>query len=361
VAIEEVAARCAPLVVLHAADKLRPSSADWFVDRSSLRWATGVGLDGLTVEEDIDDSRLGAASTHPYSHNDYTASRLTRPLDDHSARGPEPPVTQGFFLRLDQEGYARGDQGTSSNPSVYEGATVYWDYEENTRAMTYWLFYPGSSPPLGILRVGEQIGMRSRGEAGVPPDEEPPPVVERATAAAYLEEFQEAYPGLVREVDPAAQTRGFGDALGHLKRLAAGVEALLRDDDVLHEGDWERIVVYLDQADPENAPPDSVLFYRHSTNAPRKWASVEKEDGDHPVVYSAIGSHASLPSADFGYIDVGDRDGPKWRTWEDLASVAEQPWYGFGGAWGRVGKVRDATGPLGPGQHWKHAAPRPAV
>ena len=66
------------------------------------------------------------------------------------------------------------------------------------------------------------------------------------------------------------------------------------------------------------------------------------------------------PRPGFGHIDVGDPDGPQWRTWEDLASIVEQPWYGFGGAWGRVGKVRDSTGPLGPGAHWKHAAPRPA-
>jgi hypothetical protein len=361
VAIGEVAVRYAPLVVLHADDKLRPSSADWFVDRSSLRWATGVGLDGASVEDGVDDTRLGAASTNPYLHDGYSASELTRPLDDHSARGPEPPVAQGFFLRLDEEKFARGDKGTSSDASVYEGVRAYWDYEKNTRAMTYWLFYPGSSPPLGILRVGEQIGMRARGEAGVPEDEAPPPVIERATAAAYLEEFQEAYPGLAREVDPAAETRGFGDALGHLERLAAGVQALLRDDDVLHEGDWERVTVYLDQADPENAAPHSVLFYRHSTNTPRKWARVEKEGDTHPVAYSAIGSHASLPSPDFGYIDVGDGDGPRWQTWVDLAPIAEQPWYGFGGAWGRVGKVRDATGPLGPGPHWKHAAPRPSL
>jgi hypothetical protein len=141
--------------------------------------------------------------------------------------------------------------------------------------------------------------------------------------------------------------------------VAEGVRALLREDGVLHEGDWERITVYLDEADPEGAPPVSVGFYRHSTNTFKKWDGVDKQDGTHAVAYSAIGSHASLPTPGFGFIDVGDPDGPPWRTWEDLAPIAEQPWFGFGGAWGRVGKVRDSTGPLGPGAHWKHAAPRP--
>jgi hypothetical protein len=361
--LDELAVRYAPLVVLHDEDKLRPSSADWFLDRSSLRWATGAGLDSVPVPEaegEVDASRLGAASTNAYSFDGHAASKLTRPLDDHSARGGEPPVAQGFFLRLRENAFARGDKGTSSDSSVYTGTTTYWDYDETARALTYWLFYAGSSPPLGILRMAEQIGLRARDAGEVPADEVPPPELEAATAAAFLEEFQQAYPGLAREVEPPTPTRGFGDALQRLRIVAAGVKALLRDDDVLHEGDWERVTVYLDQADPESAAPASVAFYRHSTNTFRKWESVDKEAGTHPVAYSAIGSHASLPTPGFGHIDVGDPDGPHWRTWEDLASIVEQAWYGFGGAWGRVGKVRDSTGPLGPGPHWKHAAPRPA-
>jgi hypothetical protein len=242
---------------------------------------------------------------------------------------------------------------------VYRGATSYWDYDEGAKAMTYWFFYAGSAPPLGLLRLDEQIGLRSRDAAGVPAGEPVPSELEAATAAAYLEEFEHAYPGLAREVEPAGQTRGFGDALQRLGVVAAGIQALLRDDDVLHEGDWERITVYLDQGDPEAAAPGAVAYYRHSTNTFRSWDAVEKTDGTHPVAYSAIGSHASLPTPGFGHIDVGDPDGPRWVTWEDLAPVARQPWYGFGGAWGRLGRVRDSTGPLGPGAHWKHAAPRP--
>lgn len=361
-ATDEIAQRYAPLVVLHDDDKLRPSSAEWFLDRSSLRWATGGGLGGVPVPEadsEVDTSRLGAASSDPYTFDGHAASKLTRPLDDHSARGAEPPVAQGFFLHLREETFARGDKGTSSDSSVYTGTRTYWDYDETAKAMTYWLFYAGSSPPLGILRMGEQIGLRARDAGDVPADEMSPPELEAAAAAAYLEEFQLAYPGLAREVEPPTQTRGFADALQRLRVVSAGMQALLRDDDVLHEGDWERITVYLDQADPEGAAPASVGFYRHSTNTFRKWDSVDKEAGTHPFAYSAIGSHASLPTPGFGQIDVGDPDGPHWRTWDDLASIVEQPWYGFGGAWGQVGKVRDSTGPLGPGPHWKHAAPRP--
>lgn len=76
-ASSDVIAKYAPLVVLHAEDKLRPSSADWFVARSALRWATERGLDGGAVPEaggDIDAGRLGAASSNPYRFERYVAS-----------------------------------------------------------------------------------------------------------------------------------------------------------------------------------------------------------------------------------------------------------------------------------------------
>jgi len=357
-----VAEKYAPLVVLHDEEKLLPCSADWFLTRSALRWATGKGLGGDAIpgaDNGVDGTRLGAASTSPFTHGGHPANQLTRPLDDSPGRGTDPPVSQGFFLRLREKKFARGDKGTSSNKDVYAGVPVYWDYDEAAKALTYWFCYAGSAPPLGLLRLPEQVGLRALDVGGLPPDEAPPPELESAVAAAYLVEFREAYPGLAQAVEPPGE-RGFGDVLGTLETVAEGLKALLRDDGVLHEGDWERMTVYLDTADPANAPPESVAFYRHTTNTFRKWAGVEKTGGTHPVGYSGIGSHATLPTPGFGHIDVGDPDGPRWQTWENLVSVVEEPWYGFGGAWGRVGKVRESTGPLGPGPHWKHAAPRPA-
>jgi len=362
--VPDFIARYAPLVVLHRDEKLLPGSADWFIERSRLRWATGRSLDGDAVpgaDGQVSAGRLGASSENPYRVGQHEASALTRPLDDQPARGGKPPLEQGFFLSLRDSASARGAKSASPDPSLYTGATTYVDFDEQAKAITYWLFYPGSAPPLGILRAGEQIGIRSRDAAGQPEADEAPEEVEAALAAASLEEFKRAYPGLALEAEPTVATRGLMDVREHLRVVAEGVRALLRDDQVLHEGDWERITVYLDESKPEARPPAAIVFYRHSTNTFRKWGGVEKEE-THPVVYCAIGSHASLPSANFGFIDVGDAGGPRWRTWEpdnDLASIREQPWYGFGGAWGRVGRVRDSTGPLGPGAHWKHAAPRP--
>jgi hypothetical protein len=291
----------------------------------------------------------------------YRASALTRPLDDHPARRGDPPLEQGFFLRLRDEASARGAKSTSQDSSLHTGATTHFDYDAQAKAITYWLFYAGSTPPLGILRAGEQLGTRSRDAAGQPEAEDAPEEIEAALAAASLEEFKRAYPGLALEAEPTVATRGLRDVRQQLKVVAEGVRALLREDDVLHEGDWERITVYLDESSPEAKPPAAVVFHRHSTNTSRRWAAVEKQD-THPLVYCAVGSHASLPSANFGFIDVGDARGPRWQTWgpgNTLTPTSEQAWYGFGGAWGRIGRVRDSTGPLGPGAHWKHAAPRP--
>jgi hypothetical protein len=364
-ALTATAAKYAPLVVLHDEEKLWPCAPEWFMSRSSLRWATGTGRDGAPVagaEDAIDAARLGAASTNPYAVGGFLASQLTRPLDDNSARGTSPPAAQGFFLRLREEKFARGDKATSPDGSTYAGVPCYWDYDETAKALTYWFFYAGSAPPLGLLRLTEQIGLKARDAGGVPPDEAPPAELEAATAAAYLAEFQEAYPGLAAEVTPPAPpvgAKGFPDFVRTIGTVAEGINALLRDDNVLHEGDWERMTLYLDKSDPFGAAPEAAAFYRHSTNTFRKWDGVEKAEGTHPVGYAAIGSHATLPTPGFGHIDVGDPDGPRWQTWQGLRSIIEEPWYGFGGAWGRLGKVRDATGPLGPGAHWKHAAPRP--
>jgi hypothetical protein len=55
-----------------------------------------------------------------------------------------------------------------------------------------------------------------------------------------------------------------------------------------HESDWEQITVRLD-ADKD---PIEVLYSAHEGGNPGEWEDIEK-DGDHPVVYPALGSHAN--------------------------------------------------------------------
>jgi hypothetical protein len=42
---------------------------------------------------------------------------------------------------------------------------------------------------------------------------------------------------------------------------------------------------------------------------------------------------------------------PLWFTWQRLVDATKEPWYGFGGAWGRVGSAPEFTGPLGPSRY----------
>ncbi|RZS32389.1 hypothetical protein EV193_11222 [Herbihabitans rhizosphaerae] len=111
-----------------------------------------------------------------------------------------------------------------------------------------------------------------------------------------------------------------------------------------HEGDWERVAVLLDG---DNNPTD-VVYFGHGGKCRTTWSQAPKE-GDHPVVYSAKGTHASYP--DEGIHRVGiDRTsaGKPWRTWENLRMVDDQPWRDYGGGWGNVGQGAHATGPEGP-------------
>jgi hypothetical protein len=149
-----------------------------------------------------------------------------------------------------------------------------------------------------------------------------------------------------------------------------------------HEGEWERITVDLDG----QGLATHVRYWQHTCTTPETvpYDAVEQA-GTHPVVYSALGSHASFPDirevpreglcplagpiAGQGWGDKTAAGGAEWKTWAtDLRDAADQFWYGFGGAWGEVGthlnsgdacvtaemvvsgvgcKI-DVTGPLGP-------------
>jgi hypothetical protein len=155
-----------------------------------------------------------------------------------------------------------------------------------------------------------------------------------------------------------------------------------------HEGEWERITVDLDG----QRLATHVRYWQHTCTTPETvpYQAVEKA-GTHPVVYSALGSHASFPDilevpreglcpldgalagplAGQGWGDKTAAGGAEWKTWAtDLRDAAHESWYGFGGAWGEVGShvnsgeacytaemvtsgvgcQIDVTGPLGPDQ-----------
>ncbi|MDO8187616.1 hypothetical protein Q5424_25635 [Conexibacter sp. JD483] len=298
----------APLVSLHRKERSLPTSADELLRHATLVWKQD-GCDAVTVRP-IDPARLAGAA--PYAHHPaargcgedprapaITAADHTRPFDTKD-RPPGLGPREGFAIDVDNAWRTPPAKVERVGPQeTLKGAPVYVeqgrDPDTGGLRITYWFFYGLSQPP------------------------------------------------------------GPGSVTSHLE----------------HEGDWERISVQLRDDGGDRWTPLSVRFHTHDESRDVPWASVRKVDGDggtHPFVYSALGSHAtywaagayeSLPKVGGTPVKlpIFDRasactDCPQWRTWEQVVDVRTRPWYGFGGAWGKIGDIGGTTGPLGPSR-WK--------
>jgi hypothetical protein len=117
-----------------------------------------------------------------------------------------------------------------------------------------------------------------------------------------------------------------------------------------HEGDWERVSIQLNSDNRAVA----VAYNQHNGACRLAWPDAPKTRSRRPVAFSANGSHASYPWAGSyplrpgGVVDDDADRGPRWRTVNNLQNVRQQPWYGYGGAWGEVGNSGTTTGPSGP-------------
>ena len=136
-----------------------------------------------------------------------------------------------------------------------------------------------------------------------------------------------------------------------------------------HEGDWEHVTVRLD-ADHR---PVGAWYARHDFCAPGRWFGWDalQREGDHPVVLSARGTHASYADPDdVAFYDRActsrdpvdaERHGcTVWRTWaSDTGGVvntgprdhprARAAFVAWPGQWGTTGWMgRDTGGPFGP-------------
>ncbi len=133
-----------------------------------------------------------------------------------------------------------------------------------------------------------------------------------------------------------------------------------------HESDWEGIQVLFDVGTVDealSAEPVGVGYAQHEGGERADWGSSKLErDGDHPVVYSSAGSHASYfssavyigrsASSGFGCDTTG---GPSDRAESDVvllpANVTgpDDPfaWITFNGRWGerQAGSFNAPTGP----------------
>ncbi|MBJ7470943.1 MAG: hypothetical protein JHD16_06550 [Solirubrobacteraceae bacterium] len=135
------------------------------------------------------------------------------------------------------------------------------------------------------------------------------------------------------------------------------VSWLFRNFLMSHEGDWERIVVRLD----DRGQPAHVAYHAHGGYRTLQWDDVPRVD-DHPtrpVVFSARGSHASYPTGGWQKqrpFDVCAKSlrhaetVPLWNV-DAVTRVEAQPWYRLGVRWGDGPRSRGRSGasPFGPG------------
>lgn len=303
----------APLVSLHSGDSSLPLDADDFLAASRLRWVSPVCKDAGIVMGAVRDQwpKLGAGGfAEPKDcrrgRDAYRSHHYTRPF----GKRRRPPADQaplarreGFVLELVNRGIRRRPverfTGLHGDQRVLEDVPVY--YEQHPEAatpdrtderITYWFFYAYSEPP------------GASGKAS-------------------------------------------------------------------HEGDWERISVLVRRAAPGQWTPVSVRFHEHDAHVDVPWSDARRAPGDdglltHPRAYVARDSHATyrrpgrFPQVfDPGGVQVLRVEDeasacpgcPLWFTWNRLVDAEKQPWYGYGGAWGRAGSISDLTGPLGPSRY----------
>jgi protease PrsW len=142
-----------------------------------------------------------------------------------------------------------------------------------------------------------------------------------------------------------------------------------------HEGDWEMIELILSST----GQPEWAVYSQHHGGTRRSWAATPKEEGTHPAVFVARGSHANYFMGDEVYpsgqdvgnrrIEIVDRTGtsrrliPKVLMLPGRAELSAYPgawpdalWIMFQGRWGETGVQSDFSGPYGPadkGPQWE--------
>jgi hypothetical protein len=156
------------------------------------------------------------------------------------------------------------------------------------------------------------------------------------------------------------------DAPGHLA-LQYWYFYAFNDWNNLHEGDWEMVQLNFDASTAHDAlarKPTSIGYSQHEGAERAGWgdSKLELEDGTHPVLYPANGSHAGFYSSALflgasGSQGVGCDDTraplsdvrPEVQTIPSDPAAARQafPWIAYQGRWGEL-QPAFFNGPTGP-------------
>ena len=277
----------APRVYVHPNEKWGPLRPDDFIDASSLVWNSSEADEVLVARGDIDATRLGAdcekADGGCYEHRGCAADQVTRPTESPGLRPPGLNERRGFAIDPDTTVRRPSPPGNPNIPVYYE-----FHGKDQSLRLTYWFFYGYSQPNLGPAQIGlashegdwESIDVKLQGKGGAETTRTRPASSRRGSSTT-----------------PTARTRRFSTGPRRRWSTKAGAELT-------------------------GAPP-----------APA-----------HPVVFSAVGSHASYPSE--GGQAHGDqtRRGPVvWDTWQRPVLRCHRR--GLVGVRRRLGRRRRPQGP----------------
>jgi hypothetical protein len=352
---EALAKRWAPTVIVDRQDRWRPSDPRHFVQASALVYDDPKGQTQVARAGSIDPAKLGVkAATASYAAlsselgRDVSAWEFTRPYSKPNDRVHGLHEASGFSLVR-----------TSTVEAVtLDEAPMFYEWR-NDSTLIYWFFSDGSALPqnvLDILKAALQLAHLDAGSEGATLGAVSTPGTPDV-GALLLTRAQEA--------EPAA----LADAQGMFADLSLQAE--------IHQGDWEGLT-YIFRGDE----PASVQLHQHGDPVHVPLSSLHQKNG-HYVVYSGRGSHSTVADPNKADPEVVDVGGDAWVPTDDhILDVRLQPWYSFGGAWGRVrlpvvgdipGAIRtlimrrtesptshpldvweEATGPLGPSS-WKTA------
>jgi hypothetical protein len=126
----------------------------------------------------------------------------------------------------------------------------------------------------------------------------------------------------------------------------------------LHEGDWEMIQIRVGAG----GEPDAVTFAQHKDAERRTWHDLELRGGA-PVIYVALGSHASHPHKGKYPApvvpDYNDAKGPLVRPALEVIDDDYPSWAAWPGFWGstKAETPADSPSPRGPCKHGQWTDP----
>jgi hypothetical protein len=331
---EELATSLAPVVLFDTREELWPMDPNEFVAQSTLCWR-GEGGHVASCQPVDDSARLGGRIADPFVTAGVRTDEFTRPLDGSRERNPQLALEAGYSLEpTDPDATIKGDDA----PEI----PVFYEYSPGKRALTYWLFFGGSKCPHRL----EQLLDFVRGELVLAA----PEIDMDSLDGELRRNYPELYDKALRETSGVDQMEGVttaGVVRDRIRRVANMIWDAAYSPPLMHDGDWERITIRLARHADE---PEFTLFFQHRGSQPYAWAPSKT---GRLEIYCALGSHASFPRPPRRSLDVANgQSSRRWETWRRLRPVIDEPWYGFGGAWGRVGLSSEGSGPLGPSP-WK--------